>query len=138
MHMSGSNVTTLPYVNWYIQSQKMTRLIIGPRNPCYNPIYRIQIHKRKRKYLAESLSRLRTLSLYETNTPKKEGYEYSISVFDLETEVVCSVDSNQKVNQDFVIGGIKYQLNTEHEDDLLSPNITIKPNLQDAPNASYI
>ena len=45
--------------------------------------------------------------------------------------MVCSVDSNHKVNQDFEIASIKYQLDTEHEDDLLSFNTAVKPKLQD-------
>ena len=47
--------------------------------------------------------------------------------------MVCSVDSNQKVNQDFEIDGIKYQLDTEHEDDLSFPNTAVKPKPEDPP-----
>ena len=50
--------------------------------------------------------------------------------FGLETETICSVDSNQKISQDFEIDSIKYQLDTEHEDDLLPPGTAVKPILQ--------
>ena len=53
------------------------------------------------------------------------------SVFNFETETVCSVDSNQKVNQDFEMDGIIYQLDTAHEDDLFPPDTAVKANLQD-------
>ena len=45
--------------------------------------------------------------------------------------MVCSVDSNQKFNQDFEIDGIKYQLDTVHKDDLLFPNTAVKPKPED-------
>ena len=50
--------------------------------------------------------------------------------------MVCSIDNNQKVNQDFDIDSIKYQPDTEHEDDLLSSDMTVKLNLQDAPQCN--
>ena len=78
----------------------------------------------------------KTLGLYETNTPKKEGHEYNKSLFYLEPETVCSVDSNQKVNQEFEIDGIKYHLDTEYEDDLLLPDTAVKPKLQDPPQCT--
>ena len=74
---------------------------------------------------------LKTLGLYGTNTPEKEWHEYDKSVFDLELETVCSVDNKQKVNQEFEIDSIKYQLNHEHEDDLSSLDTATKPKLQD-------
>ena len=101
-------------------------------NPCHNPIYRIWIYKKKRQY-SSSLSRLKTLGLCETNTPEKEGHEYSKYVFNLEPETVCNVDSSQKVNQEFEIDGIKYHLDPEHEDDLLPSDTTVKPEIQDPP-----
>ena len=51
----------------------------------------------KENILADSLPRLKTLGLYETNTPEKEGHENSKSVFNLETQMVCSVDGNQNI-----------------------------------------
>ena len=69
------------------------------------------------------------LGLYETNTPKKEGHGYIKTVINSETEMVCSVESNQKVNQDLEFDGIKYQLDTEHEDDLSPPNTTVNPKI---------
>ena len=80
--------------------------------------------------MADSLSRLKALGLYETNTSEKEGHGYGKFDFDLEPETACSVDSNQKVNQEFEIDGIKYQLDTEHEDDLSLPDTAVKPKLQ--------
>ena len=74
--------------------------------------------KGKDNILADSSSTLKTLGSYETNTPEKEGHAYGKSIFDLEPEEVCSVDSNQKVNQEFEIDGIKYQLDPKHKDDL--------------------
>ena len=35
------------------------------------------------------------------------------------------------VDQDFEIDDIKYQLDTEYEDDLLPPDTAVKPKLQD-------
>ena len=75
--------------------------------------------KGKENVLANSLSRLQTLGLYEANKPKKEGHEYGKSILNSETEMVCSIKSNQKVNQDFEVDGVKYQFDSKHEDDLL-------------------
>ena len=87
--------------------------------------------KGKENILADSSSKLKTLGLYETNTPEKEGHEYGKSVFDLEPETVCSVDSSQKVNEEFEIDSIKYQLDIEHGDDLSSSDTAAKPKLED-------
>ena len=43
--------------------------------------------------------------------------------------MVCRVDSSQKVNQDFEIDGIIYQLDTQCEDDLSPPDTAVKPKL---------
>ena len=64
--------------------------------------------KGKENILVDSLSRLKTLGLYERNTPEKDRYENGKSVFDLEPATVCSVDSKQKVNQELEIDSIKY------------------------------
>ena len=40
--------------------------------------------------------------------------------------MVCSIDNNQKVNQDFKIYSIKYQFDTEHENDFSSSNTTVR------------
>ena len=45
--------------------------------------------------------------------------------------MVCSVDSNQKVDQDFKIDDIKYHLDTKHEEDCLPPNTAVKPTNSD-------
>ena len=44
---------------------------------------------------------LKILGLCERNTPQKEGYKYRKLLVNSEPETVCSVDSNQKVNQEF-------------------------------------
>ena len=45
--------------------------------------------------------------------------------------MVCGVDSNQNVNQEFKTDGIKCQLDTEHVDDLSAPDTAENPKLQD-------
>ena len=67
------------------------------------------------------------------NKPEKEGLEYGKYIFNSKPDAVCSVDSNQKVNQEFEIDGIKYYLDLEHEDDLSLPDTTIKPQIQGPP-----
>ena len=76
-------------------------------NSCFNFTYRIQAKTGKENILADSLSRLTTLGLYETNMTEKEGHEYGKCVFNLEPGTECSVDSSQKDDQDFEIDGIK-------------------------------
>ena len=44
-----------------------------------------------------------------------------------------NIDNNQKVNQDFEVHSIKYQLDTEQECDLLSSDTALRPKLQDPP-----
>ena len=73
------------------------------------------------------------LGSYDTHTPDKEGHEYGKCICDPETETICSIDYSQKVNQDFKVNGIKYQLDTEHEDDLSSSDTAVKPKLQHPP-----
>ena len=68
--------------------------------------------------LAGSVSWIQTLGLYEAKASKKDGHEYGESIFDSETETVCSVENNEKVNQDFEANGVKYQLDVKHVDDL--------------------
>ena len=64
------------------------------------------------------MSRLWTLGLYEANEPKKEGHEYGKSIFDSETEMIYSIENNQKVNQDFEVDGVKQQFDVKHVDDI--------------------
>ena len=73
--------------------------------------------KGKENVGANNLSTLGTIDLYEADEPKKEGHEYGKSVFDSET--VCSIEIKEKVNQDFEVGGVKYQLDAKQVDDLL-------------------
>ena len=56
--------------------------------------------------------------------------------FNSEIETVCSVDSNQKVNQEFYISGIKYYLNPKHKNDLSSPGTAVKFQIQDPPQCN--
>ena len=58
--------------------------------------------------LTNSLSRLRCIGLYDDNDPEKLGYEYGKSIFDTDKNTVCSVASNQNVNNEFEIDDIKY------------------------------
>ena len=44
--------------------------------------------KGKDNVLADSLSRLKTSSLYEANDPKELGSEYGKSIFDTKSEIV--------------------------------------------------
>ena len=59
----------------------------------------------------DSLSRLRHLGIYENNDPEKPGYEYRKSTFDTDKNTVCSVNSNQNVNNKFEIHNSKYCIN---------------------------
>ena len=43
--------------------------------------------------------------------------------------MICGIDSYQKVSQYFEDDGIKNQLNTEHEDNLLSTKTAVKSKL---------
>ena len=45
--------------------------------------------------------------------------------------MVCSIDNNQKVNQDFEVDGIKYQLVVKHVDDLSLHNTAVKSKQHD-------
>ena len=64
---------------------------------------------------------------------KKVGHEYIKSIFDSEAKMVCNIDNNQKVNQDFKVGAIKYQLDAKHVDDLLLHDTTVNSKHQDPP-----
>ena len=57
--------------------------------------------------LVDILSRLRHLGLHEDNDPEESGYEYRKSIFDTDENTVCTLDSNQNVNNEFEIDGIK-------------------------------
>ena len=54
---------------------------------------------------------LRHLDLHEGNDPEESGYEYRKSIFDTDENAVCSIDSDQNVNNKFEIDGIEYCLN---------------------------
>ena len=95
--------------------------------------HRFEHTKAKDSNLEDSLSGLKTLSLYETNALKKEQDEYGKSIFNSEPEAVCSIDSNQKVNQEFEIQSIRYHFNSKHDNDLLQSDTTVKPQIQDPP-----
>ena len=58
--------------------------------------------------LTGSLSRLRCLGIYEDNDCEKPEYEYGKSICNTDKNTVCSVDSNQNVNNKFEIDNIKY------------------------------
>ena len=64
--------------------------------------------------LADSLSGLRCLGLYEDNYPEKPGYEYGKSIFD----TICGVDSNQTINNEFEIKDIEYYLDEKDQANL--------------------
>ena len=66
----------------------------------------------------------------------KKGYEYSKSTFDAEKEMVCNIDNNQKVNQDFKIVGIKYQLDVKHVKELSLHDTTMKSKQHDPLSAN--
>ena len=55
--------------------------------------------------------------MHKANEHKKE-HKYDKSIFNLETEIACNTKNNQKVNQDFEVDGVKYQLDGKHVDDL--------------------
>ena len=67
--------------------------------------------KGKENMIVDGLLRLKCLHIYEDNDPEKPGYEYGKSIFDTDENAVCSVDSNQNVNDEFEIDKIKYCLN---------------------------
>ena len=63
--------------------------------------------KCKENMLVDSLSRLRHLGLHENKDPEESGYEYGKSIFDTDENTVCSMDSDQNINNEFEINGIK-------------------------------
>ena len=74
--------------------------------------------KGKEDILADSLSRLKTLGLYENNGPEKPGHEYGESIFNFNLETACNVDTSHNANQGFEIDSVKYELDEEDLDDL--------------------
>ena len=48
----------------------------------------------------------------------KKRIEYSKSISDSESETVCNIENSQKVNQNFEVEGVKYQLDEKHVDGL--------------------
>ena len=56
--------------------------------------------------------------MYKANEPEKERHEYGKSIFDSETEMVCSLENNQKIKQDFEVDSVKYQFDLKHVDNL--------------------
>ena len=49
----------------------------------------------------DSLSRLKTLGLYEANDPEEQRNEYGKYIFDSESDIVCDVNINQHCNREF-------------------------------------
>ena len=60
--------------------------------------------------LVDSLSWLHCLGLHDDNDPEESGYQYKKSIFDTDENTVCSIHSDQNVNNFFEINGIKYCL----------------------------
>ena len=48
---------------------------------------------------------------------REEGHEYGKSRFYSESETVSNIDPSHKVNQNFGIDSVKYQLDGEHVND---------------------
>ena len=93
-----------PLQNLYTQSQ------LVPRNPFNYTPYWFQTYQEKRKCANWQLSRLRCLGLHKDNDPEKSGWEYGKSIFDTDNNTVCSVESNQNINNKFEIDDIKFCL----------------------------
>ena len=83
--------------------------------------------------MADSLSRLKALGLYEANDHREPGSEYGKSIFDLESEIEFDVNLSQPSNIKFEIKGIKYLLNEKDLDDF--PSQSVDAHFKD-PNAS--
>ena len=98
-----------------------------------NPHVEFEHIKRKENIFSWQFIKAKTLGLYETNIPEKEEHGIWQICFQFRTRDGISVYSNWKVNQEFEINGIKYQLHTAHEDDLLPPDTALKPKLLDPP-----
>ena len=48
----------------------------------------------------------------------EKGHEHGKSIFNSERETVCDIENSQKINQNFEVGGVKYQLDAKHVDNL--------------------
>ena len=64
--------------------------------------------KGKDNVLADSLSRLRCLDLHDDNEPEEPGQEYGKSIFDMDENMINSLDSDQNSNDKFEIDGRQY------------------------------
>ena len=64
--------------------------------------------KVRENLLEDSLSRLKTLDLYEANDPEELEREYGKSIFDIDSEIICNVNISQHSNREFEIKSIKY------------------------------
>ena len=61
-----------------------------------------------------SLSRVRYFGLHEGNDPEESGQEYGISNFDMDENIVNSIDSDQHVcNLSFILLKILKTLNSK-------------------------
>ena len=47
--------------------------------------------------------------------------------------MVCCIENNQKVNQDFEVDGVKYQFDAKHVDDLLLHDTSVNSKYHDKP-----
>ena len=63
--------------------------------------------KGKENTLVDSLSRLSHLGLHEGNDPEESGHENGKSIFDVDEKIASSIDSDQNVNTNLEIDGIK-------------------------------
>ena len=73
--------------------------------------------------LAVSLSRLKTLGLYEANDPEELGSEYGKSIFDSELDMVCDINISQSSNRAFEIKGVIYLIDEKDLDDIPSESV---------------
>ena len=71
------------------------------------PYINLEQIKGKENVLADNLSKLKHVGLYEENYPEKTRYEYSKSIFDNDIE---NVDISQHIDREFRIEEIKYHI----------------------------
>ena len=57
--------------------------------------------KGKYNVLVDSLSRLKTLGLYETNDPEEPGNKCGKSIFDSESDMICDITVCQHAKSEF-------------------------------------
>ena len=68
----------------------------------------------------DSLSRLKTLGIYEANDPQELGSKYGQIYFDTISETICDVDISQDSNKEFEIKGVKYLIDEKDLDNFSS------------------